>query len=128
MHMIRKTITLREDQWRFAKHAGMNVSAVARGILSNAMADNDSADLPSDDSRRHKFSRKRTTITIGLDHNDFIQEEQVNIAQAIQDQIQAHLDCRLHLQHAETGDSPVVSQRHARIINEAMNGNLTPDD
>lgn len=122
--METKTIDLRKDQRRFAKYQGFNVSQRAREWLNKAIAGKISH-LPTGDTRRHKFERVRTQVSLKKDHVRFINKNNLILSQLVQDSIQAPMDRELQLQAVESGQTPLTSEKHLRIIKAVEDKEIT---
>lgn len=127
-HMIKKTITIREDQRRYVHGRIGNLSKYTREQIRKFRDGELQWRPPKGDTRRHDLDRMRTQITISEELDEFIQNEQVNISQFIQDSIQHQLDQSKELQMAEAGQKPTLPDRLELIGNFIVEQDITAED
>lgn len=90
--MVRKSVTIREDQAKFIDHRHIRLSTWVEDKIET-WRDDDGKEFPRGRNQR-EASMTRKSITISDDLDDWLYEERVNLSHFIQDR----LDDRMELE------------------------------
>ncbi|MDS0243396.1 MULTISPECIES: hypothetical protein [unclassified Haloferax] len=100
--MRRKNIRLRKSQKKFVDDSSLHLSKLVRNAIDKAIAGERS--YPTGSSRRtHSEEFERTTILINEAHEDFLQQENINFSQFIDDIIQERIEFERKLNRLDKG-------------------------
>lgn len=99
-------VSLEEHQLRFVRDEHLNLSSLVRAALNERIESGGVDDLPTGDSRRRTGEKVSTTIVLHSEHQDFIEEHELNLSHFVQDVVSTRM-------------------KRERLLDEAMDGQLS---